>query len=526
MKDDEPRLTAPDFVLGEGSQSDRAALREALEADLAQVLEVAETRDLLERFREIAVEPTGRVEREMRRIWQHRLRIRRPSPRPWGPVVELRSAAAWRRSLAVGLRVAAVAVVSLGIGWTALALLRPDAGGGARNVASQGDWSSTPVAHAELPMIGRSALDQVAATAAREALLPDPELRELLDADLLPVDAPSFVESAERFAATPVPDDYFGLMSAENVLAQLRAESHLRFSPAARDRARHATGVPDLEDRVQALAAVVAARVGDRLDATGQVDGDLEPDAIAFALRALVAAGSSLDVGPHRAAVAACRDRLLDLLATADRIDLSAGARATALAALAELAVLGDADAVARVAIQGERVAREVLRGSGPTGGRPGLLHWQTPVHQLADAGRLLWIAPAFGTHAGLAFRARLMIAAHLGERLRVGASSEQPALVAAQLYGFGDLIDRSEADRRLSLWRPQLLLPDFVAMHHVAWSKYPVRPGWAEFQRQLRTLAGEPTPEGLKDASALLLSLCTNVAAPGVSESLRARVL
>ena len=47
------------------------------------------------------------------------------------------------------------------------------------------------------------------------------------------------------------------------------------------------------------------------------------------------------------------------------------------------------------------------------------------------------------------------------------------------------------EADRMLKLWRARLLLPDYVALHHIAWSKYPIRPGWADFQRELQGLAG-----------------------------------
>src|SRR5690606_9804652 len=98
-----------------------------------------------------------------------------------------------------------------------------------------------------------------------------------------------------------------------------------------------------------------------------------------------------------------------------------------------------------------DELARDTLR-TPADGRRPAMLSWLTPAQGLADAGRVLLVAPAFGTHAMLAFRARLMIAAHVAERLEARSGSEQPALVAAQLYGFGDLIDRREADRRLAL--------------------------------------------------------------------------
>src|SRR5690606_37800072 len=93
----------------------------------------------------------------------------------------------------------------------------------------------------------------------------------------------------------------------------------------------------------------------------------------------------------------------------------------------------------------------------------------------------------------------------------------ERPALIAAQLYGFGDLVDRRSADRRLVLWRAKHLLPDYVALHQLAWSRYPVRAGWADFQNELRGLAGLPDPTDTRDAAALLLCLSMNSAAPGV---------
>ncbi|MGA0059854.1 MAG: hypothetical protein ACO3RU_09735 [Planctomycetota bacterium] len=111
----------------------------------------------------------------------------------------------------------------------------------------------------------------------------------------------------------------------------------------------------------------------------------------------------------------------------------------------------------------------------------------------------------------------RMMVAAHVEERLVRGAGAEQPARLAALLYGFGDLVDRDAVERALALWRPRLLRDDLVAVHHLAWSRYPVRAGWADFQRELRWLSGLPSPESLRGRAALLLGLCTNVSAPGV---------
>ena len=133
-------------------------------------------------------------------------------------------------------------------------------------------------------------------------------------------------------------------------------------------------------------------------------------------------------------------------------------------------------------------------------------------------------LAPAFGVHAGLAFKARILVAAHVDERLAQHREEERPGLVAAHLYGFGDLIDREEADRMLKLWRARFLVPDYVALHHLAWSKYPVRSGWAEFQFEMRAVAAMETPEKTADAAALLMALATSLAVPPESEGAASR--
>ena len=117
------------------------------------------------------------------------------------------------------------------------------------------------------------------------------------------------------------------------------------------------------------------------------------------------------------------------------------------------------------------------------------------PVACLGDAGRLFRLAPAFGVHPTLAFRARLLMAAHLQERID---DSEQlrPELLAAMAYGFGDMVDLDAVDQELRLWNAAHLVPDYVAMHHLAWSQYPVRQGWARFQTEMRQLSAIATPE------------------------------
>lgn len=495
------QLDVIEYALGGGTAVEREEFRDAFEGDLGLALELAEVRDLFESCRELTVEPTGRVESALRAAVAQRVRLRRGvtqtgTHRPVG---------GWARDV---LRVAAVALVALSAAVAGRALFGAGSSG-PREAESMGQVAALDGVRSSSRPGAEDGVAGVGVAGDAFALL--------LAADRLPVDDPVFVARAARFADRPIPDEFRGLLSAENRLARLRAEAELRFSPDARAELRRRTGLADFDSRIGAVAREVAREVSGVAESV-RAGGD--PLDLAFALRALVAAGSDSVRGPHAVEVASARDGLLDFLghgSDAARQSLP-GRRVSALCALAELAVLGDEAAIHCVAASADEVAAGVLGGSGVGDrARPELLRFGTPIHALADAGRLLWIAPAFGSHPGLALRARMMVAAHVEERLDQGAGAEQPARLAALLYGFGDLVDRDGVERALALWRPRLLRDDLVAVHHLAWSRYPVRAGWADFQRELRWLAGLPSPDLLRGRAALLLGLCTNVAAPGI---------
>ncbi|MBK8976824.1 MAG: hypothetical protein IPM29_12975 [Planctomycetes bacterium] len=510
---------APDLVghaLGEGSERVRHRVRAAIAADVELAAEFAATRDVLETLRGLGdVRPTGRVRRALALAARRRIRLR------GGPAVT------WRDRVDVALRVAAVAVLWFGITWgvfgAGLAGLL-----GAR--APQGGPEDVPEVGLRLAFAG-----QVSG-----GLRLGGELRAALLDGELPVADASFRSAYEQLTGVALPDRFETWLCADNLLSRLRRESVLRMSAEERARARRATGVPDLEARTAALAAIVASRTEAALVASHAsgpatagpgTSGPALRD-IALGLRGLLAAGSTTGEGPHRLVVQEAVLHLMDALkasrdaagrsgpASALRGRLDDGERIVALAALSDVAVVDGGTVASFVAAEVDRIALDTLRAPAD-GGRPGLLHWGTPVGALGDAGRVLQLAPAFGASADLAFRTRLLVAAHLVERLARRPDVERPDLLVAQLYGFGDLIDRRETDRRLSLWRARHLRPDFVAVHQLAWSSYPVRPGWADFQAELRELGGQPTPDGLGDAAALLLALCTNVAAPGVWDAM-----
>ena len=149
------------------------------------------------------------------------------------------------------------------------------------------------------------------------------------------------------------------------------------------------------------------------------------------------------------------------------------------------------------------------------------MLNWQTTAAQLADAGRVLELAPAFGVDSRSALRSRAYLAAHVAERIAI-STEERLDLLAAHLYGFADLVDRASIEQRLRLWELLDFVPDdFVALYHVAWTRFPLRAGWADFQRQLRRIAAIDTPRSAFETAALLLTLAANYAAPGSHELL-----
>ncbi len=333
-----------------------------------------------------------------------------------------------------------------------------------------------------------------------------------------PNNEPRLYAALERFADRQPPDPLRGWLQPSNALALLRVEAELRGSAEIRRAALLRNGGnPDVDDRVQQLAAEVAEPLRAALRRAQDEPATADVRALALGLRALLAAGCTSANGEHAGLVVETRDALVTAVTrsrTADGITtfvLRDGELASALAALAEPGLFGGSALVAIVQAHGERLVQETLTARG----RPGLLAWSTPLGSLADAGRVLAMLPAFGVDAEGAFRVRRLVAAHLQERRQV---SDHPEVLAATLYGVVDLIDRDEWEGELRRWRPTALLPDFEALHHLAWSREPGSAGWTRFQRELRRVAATPTPAGLTDRAALLMSLATDFAAPGVA--------
>ncbi len=307
---------------------------------------------------------------------------------------------------------------------------------------------------------------------------------------------------------------FASLVAADNDLALLRLEFRQRYSPQSRrETIALSGGSQDLEDRIQDLATQVAERLA-ALVPGGGVSGNGSPTELSIGLRSLLASGSTARIGPHHEVVKAIGDELVARIPSFEGADL-----AVALAALSDLAVVASGPLEELVAAQSQRLALDIV-GAKPSRPSP-LLQWRTPAPALAEAGRVLSLAPAFGLHPTLAHRARMLVFAHLNDRLEP-RTYERPDVLAALVYGFGELVDRDDIDRRLVMWRPrQIARESLAAVHHLAWSIYPPRPALAEWQQELRALGTLRTPAATTDAASLLLCLTTSYAAPGVAQLL-----
>jgi hypothetical protein len=296
-------------------------------------------------------------------------------------------------------------------------------------------------------------------------------------------------------------------LQSGNQLAAMRADSDRRRSAELRRAALHDLGSAEgVDDRIQDLAATVANEVMADL-----ARGRLDVVTAAFVARALIASGAAGDGGPCAssltATVAWLREQLADNA-------LGDGERATAVAALAEVGA-STGKGLELVREQTERLLRNTLEAPAFSRRRPTLLLPHTPALHLGDAGRLLQLAPAFGIDADEACRLRVLLAARLEANRAL--NSDDPALLAAEVYGFADLIDRESIDRKLGGWRTSDLVPDYLTILQLAWSRKLHSPGFSRLQMELRALAAA-TPQGLRDRAALLLCLATNIAAPGIS--------
>jgi hypothetical protein len=466
----DPALQPIDALLGEGTPAQLQAFRERLAGDPLLAVAAAETRQIVERLRELRVEPGARWELQ-------RAAVQRRAER----FLEVRTAS---RPLSLQLLAAAAAAAAL---FAALGFVDPLGLRRAHAPTPLADLTPAAGSRASAVAEARPSEFTAAGEPVVEWLAPAPRLRDAF----------------QRFHERSPEEQFSDWLLPRNAMAVLRLDYELRASSEARRRALRERGfLPDVDERVRRLATEVAAGL--------LASPDLPIDDLALGVRALLASGR---YAQHGAALQAGAGRLARALP-----ELHGGELASALAALGELAA-GTGSHLAAVHEHGHRLLREIVEIDHEIWSRrrPLLLHPATPVGQVAAAGRFLALGPAFGLREDEVLLARLLLAAHLQERRDV--RNETPDVLTALVYGFGDVLsaaERAEVEERLRIWRPISLVPDYVALQQLAWSRTPRLPGYARFQLDLRRISALPTPPALGDQAALCMCLATHFAAPG----------
>lgn len=460
---DDLSATWVDLAIGQGRAQELVALRERLAADPLLAIEFGEVRDVVERMRALTVEPSEGWQQRKEALHQRaRERYRERRGTPLLPFVVFAAVAA-------GLFVLLTIADPLRL------------------------RDSNPVCHATPPDVAVPVESPV-------PFVPETMTATLARAfDATNRLAPDSLLTAawQRYQDATVEQRLSEWLSPRNALAVLRLDHELRTTAEQRRAALRDRGLFDaVEDRVQQLADGLAAELSnsDRHD----------PYAVALALRALLAAG-----GGRLALVEETTARLEAALP-----DLHGGTLAMALCALAESAATTASARLDLLARHGNRWIAGVLEVDDDVWSRrrPRMLQVAEPAANLAAAGRFLQLAPAFGIDAGQATVVRLLLLAQLQER---GSSrAETPDVPTALVYGFEDLIDDAERDdleRQLRRWRPDGLVPDYLALQQLAATRHPEHLGYARWQLELRRVCAVATPVALADRAALCLCLASS---------------
>ncbi len=489
-----PALAPIDLLLGEGELCEQQQLRGAIGADPAAMFAMAETVALLERCREVRVEPGPSYAAKLAAAVARAERRLLPPPSPW-------RGALW------GLAAAAAAFALLRV-WDPLRRAEP-------TVAVDGPAAASPErapADAEAPLPPVHLLDARAVA-----------WQEELDAMRRRLERESSGYLREAFeAGIEARTDVLGSwLDPRNGLMLMRLDHERRGDPEhRREVLRSRGGILAADQRAQQLADAIAAELVEQLQRQDADDGAVAAGAVGLAVRALIAVGP--DGAARARAVAAGSELLARRVVAANDVEL-----VQCLAALVEVAaVTGEHREL--VVRQGERLVQHVLHVDGENWSRrlPDLLGTRIAPGVLAEASRVLGRLPGFGVDAGRCAIVRQLLLAPLRERRARG--EDTPQLVAALLYGSADLLLESERDAlelQLRRWKPVRLAPDFASVHQFAWALEPDRVGYTRHQSELRQLTVCADPVELGPRAAFCLCLATGYAgSAGVAARLAAR--
>lgn len=468
--------------LGPAHTAALADLRARLQVDALLAIEVAETRDLIERCRALTVAASPVF---AARLYDVVLRAELRAPR--SPV----RLAPWQPWLAVA---AALLTVALLVWLDPLQVHRR----GNQVVA----WAVAPADREPLPAAAAPVVaEQQELTTAMvwfESVVA--RMRQRLAAE----GAAALQRELEAGLAPPS-DPLQTWLDPQHAMVELRLAHELRPRLELRHAALRAAGsLPVVDDRVQALAAGIAAELqADREPARRR---DLASEALA--VRALLAAGLTSEA--RAAAVDAAIERLVEALPALTGVDLLA-----TLPAVAEYAAVCGVGA-GRVVAAGQRLLDEVLRPDEDAWSRrlPALLGRKVPTALLGDGGRLARLLPAFGLPVDRCQLLRRLWLGQLRERMLLDQGPE-PAVAA--LYGFADLLAPDEVDLlalELQRWQPARLVPDYATVQQLVWGMAPGLPGHTRVHAGLRRLAAAADPAALPARARLCLALACHYAA------------
>ncbi|MCA8975936.1 MAG: hypothetical protein KDC98_14535 [Planctomycetes bacterium] len=499
-------LQAIDLLLEQGTADELAALRGRIASDPTMALDMADTVTLLERLRTVRTDPSPGYAGKLYSVVL-RAERRQPSPPRRLPWLLAAAAAAIAFGAATWLHGACQDTGSTRVEFAALPA--------AAASGSVGDAESLAAAEQQTAAEAEPGAEAMAGAANGNAVPTNvvPTTAELARLEAIDAMRRRFeIESATELTAAldsavhAMRDPLDSWLSPRNSLAIRRLDHELRTHREIRLRALRSEGAMlAADERVQTLANAIA----EELSLGGVADDRRSVREVAFAVRALIAAGVS--PGVRQRAFTAASDWLCE------RLPSSFGdERILALAALVESSAV-QGRPMPEIVAAGRSVIDAVMVADEDSWQRrrPYLLSGQVGNGILGDAGHALAMLPALGLDAGRCEFVRRLLLGELKQRCDV--ELDGPDRLAAMLYGFGDLLSDRERDGlvlQLRRWKPARLAPDYVTVHQIAWGIEPGRSGFTRLQRELRQLVILPDPEGLVARAGLCLSLASNFAA------------
>lgn len=491
-----------DLLLEQGAPEELAEMRRAVATDPLRALEMADTVQLIEQFRTLRTEASPVLAGKLQSVVLQAGRAQHHRLAPRGLGWQLPTAFA----AAAGLTFWALC---------ALGVAAPSVRSGKDDLAF-----ARVVATAERQRPAASSVD----VSLESVLGPgDVDWQENVRSiqRRLEVEDGAYLRTALEAGLEGRGKDLSKWLDPANAVTMMRLGHELRASAALRTAAlRDAGALPEVDRRVQTLAAGLARAVPELISAEDSVANHLED--VSWAVRALIGAGAAGEqrraLGQGGAWLAASLDDVYD-----ERLVI-------ALSSLVEVAAISG-EHFDEVSEHGRRLIQEVLEADGETWRRrrPALLAGMVSPGILGDAGRLVARLPAFGVDADRCTLVRQLCLGQLREQRASG--QDRPEVLAAMTYGYADLLNEAgnEGDRlawSLQRWKPARLAPDFVTVQQMAWSLAPGSRGHTRMQRELRQLSVMDAPVGLRDRAAFCLCLATNYAGDprGLAEAARGR--